>query len=329
MGIGTIGRTRAQTGQGTKFSTSDATDGPLRIRREHRDFPPPSSTPPRATGGYGILDVRSLGASRPQGPRLQLSAADKARIAAKRRSRGAAAATAGDVLRAGGRGLGARGRGGDKRGRGRRAESKNSEDDEGDDMGPAEALARAGLAPRPREWIDHTPEDLSLDDLRVDWPSIVTGDVGMVESVREKLRWMSRRMQHGYDTPQELAERLHEWEMVHFESAEEKEQVLKAARESVKRTPSWVSKRPGLNRRAKDATFQSVGERDRTVLSDEFIKGHYPPIAGDRKQSHRFLDEVVRILGTNETYHAREKGQLLETIQKLLPQPQAPAPAAS
>lgn len=327
MGLGSAKGVTGPIRDTVKSSNSDAANNSVRIRRTYGDFPAPSLTPRRGDGGIGVLDARSLGASRPQGPRLELSPAHKARIEANRIRRGAAAAVAGKVLRAGNRNLRGGGRGGRRRNPRRRADGKNTEEDEGENWAAVEARVNARLAPPPRRWHDHEPEDVSLEDLRVDWPSIATGNVGMVESVQEKLRWMSRRMQHGYDTPQELAERLHECEMVHFESAEEKEQVLKAARELVKGIPSWVSKRPGLHRRARDVTFQSVGDRDRTVLGDEFIKGHYPPIEGDKKQSHRFLDEVVRILGTNETYHAREKGQLLDTIQKLLPQPQAQAQA--
>ena len=184
-----------------------------------------------------------------------------------------------------------------------------------------EAKVEAHLAPPPRKWVDHIPEDLSLEDLRVDWPTIPTGRVGLVTGIEEKLRWMARRMQHDYESPLHLAQKLHRGkELVHFESAEEKEEVLRIARELAERAASRVTERTGSQVTPKDNSFEPIREADRAVLSEELIKGVYPAVTVEsmEKKKPGFLNEVVRVLGNNETYHARETGQLCLTIQKLL-----------
>jgi hypothetical protein len=333
MGIGYRTAMRNRRQATSKSTTTDATETPIKITRHYQDFPAPVSTSRRSNSGN--IDARSLGASRPQGQRLGLSAAVKARLNANRRDRGAAAATAGTFLRNAGRGgVGARGPTGNRFNRGRRAEDLKHEDDEREEMKQALAKLQERMAPPPRQWLDHTPEDLSLEDLRVDWPNIPTGDVGMVEEVRSKLRWMSRKMQHGYDAPQELALRMHRGEMVHFESEAEREEVLKLARELAEKKAGMLTERRGEVVEPEDSTFQSLGDGDRRALSEELIKGIYPQVAppgdngkGKEKHSPAFLGEVVRMLGNNETYHAREQGQLVETIQRLLaPQQQKQKP---
>ncbi len=275
-----LGSSTVMRDQQRKFVTTDATDPPLKITRQYRDFAPPSG-PPRN------FDARSLGTSRPKGPRLELSPAVRARIEANRRSRGAAAAGAGRMLRAtGGRGRGGGGRGGRGGGRGdrirRRRENMNVEDGgDGEDMAEADAKIEAHLGPPPREWVDHVPEELSLDDLRVDWPSIPTGKTGMVTGVEEKLRWAARRIQHGYETPQELAERLRRGqELVHFESEQEKVQVLELARGLAEKAADRITEQTGEMAKPKDSSFQGIREKDRAVLAREFIRGEYPPLDG-------------------------------------------------
>ncbi len=329
IGIGSRTTMRDQQQKPTKFTTTDATGTRVRITREYKDFPAPRSTPTHGRGGYGNLDARSLGASRPPGQRLELSPAARARIQANARSRGAAAAGAGRLLRFGGRGEGRGGGAGGRGGNRARRRSEQDVDAENDeDLAEIEANVEAHMAPPPREWVDHTPEDLSLEDLRVDWPTIPTGKVGMATGVEEKLRWMARKMQHGYDPPQELAHRLHKGHgLVHFESADEKEEVLKIAQQLADKSASNRTERTGEEALPKVVNFASISQKERAVLRAELIQGTYPPLeavkrSGEKEKGRKnpaFLDEVVRILGNNETYHEREKGQLYETIQKLLP----------
>lgn len=63
--------------------------------------------------------------------------------------------------------------------------------------------------------------ELSLEELRLDWPAIPVGRIGMVNGVEEKLRWMARKLQHGYDTPEQLGERVRRGKLVRFENGGE------------------------------------------------------------------------------------------------------------
>ena len=130
---------------------------------------------------------------------------------------------------------------------------------------------------------------------------------------------MARRMQHGYDTPQELAQRMQKGKMVHFESEQEKEEVLKLVKEGAEKRAELLTEEEGVEKKAKRFGFQAVREAERNVMAKEFIQGVYPSLRGEKQHSHQFLGEVVRMLGNNESYAEREKRQLLGTIRKLLP----------
>ncbi len=115
--------------------------------------------------------------------------------------------------------------------------------------------------------------------------------------------------------------------MVHFESANEKEQVLKLLKEGAEKRAELQTEKEGFEKKAKRFGFEAVKEKDRNVLSKQFIQGVYPPIQGPKPHSYQFLGEVTRMLANNETYAESEKRQLIGTIQKLLPARRAPAPA--
>ncbi|ERF71026.1 hypothetical protein EPUS_03306 [Endocarpon pusillum Z07020] len=320
MGLGSSSVVHNQQQNLPKFITADAVDTPVRITRQYRDFAPPSSSgpSPAATAAWtpapsAPLNRRVLGSN-----------------SVPPCARGGGAGGAGRMLRA----TGGRGRGG--RDRTRRRRDNNADMEEGGDsehLKDAAAKIEAHLGPPPREWVDHVPEELSLEDLRVDWPSIPTGRTGMIMGVEEKLRWAARRIPHDYETPEDLAERLHRGqELVHFESAQEKEQVLQIARGLAERTADRITERTGKEVTPKESSFEGIREKDRVVLAREFVRGEYPPLEagwkdmqtqtqkgkeGGRKRP-AFLGDVMRILGNNETYHAKEQEQLMSTIQGLL-----------
>ena len=301
-----------------------------------RSEQPSSSSPPSkpsfqirrtALPSNESFNARSLGSPRPAGPRLELSPEVRARIEANRLARGKAAASAGHVLRRVGQRVGQGGRSdagpGNRRG-GRAGGARGRKSRDGGMKGDSEtstkydAQIHALYAPPPRVTLEHTPEDLSLDQLRVDWPSIPAGEAGLVEGVTQKLRWMSRRMQHGYDAPQMLAERMQEGEMVHFESEEEKTETLEAAQEMAQERADRLSERRGEDVQAEVVAFSAVGTDDRQQLTAELVRGVYPRPA-KKKHDFPFLDGVARTLDNNVSYHGKEKEQMLATIQTLLP----------
>lgn len=231
-------------------------------------------------------------------------------------------------------GLGQQGGGADRRGGGRRSalrakksfgrsrdkdkDKDGATDPDAENMDEIIAKVEAHTAPPPRQWIDHTPEDLTLDDLRVDWPSIPTDKIGMIESISSKLRWAAGKMQHDYDTPADLAHRLRRGDLVHFESEAEKAEVLAIVR--------------------KDSPFWPVGTSERQILADKLIRGIYidskatkqihharssdstksPSTTATSTAATNLISSVVQNLDNNGTYQARETDQLVRTIQKVI-----------
>ena len=212
------------------------------------------------------------------------------------------------------------------------------------------AKVEAHFAPPPRTWVDYVPENITIDQLRLDWPTLPSGNLAIIHGVEEKLRWMARRMQHGYNTPEELAVRLHLGkELVHFESPAEKEKVLVIAKRLAEEAAAKKTERTGQLVEPMDHSFEPIRQSDRAVLASDLIRGVYPLMqkppqgGGDRgektmpkekemgmetqkgKQKEEtapaFMKEVRRMLGNNETYQAREMEKLCLTIQKLVRPP--------
>lgn len=327
------------------------TTGPT-IRRTYVDFPAPSSprqspSPRQRSDSSGSgsssrppLDSRTANAARPRGQRLVMSAEMRAKIQARAAQRGATAAMAGNILRA----TGGQGRGPDGRARGgedprfrRGRRTREDDEQEDDDGGSSDPEAQAKLAYEmqslpPRQWLDYTPENLSVEDLRLDWPTIPTGPVGMVEGVTARLRWLSRRMQHGYDTPQELARRMQRGQMVHFENEQEKQDTLRLVKASAVKAAERRTEKKGRLHLPSRYGFQSLQPRDRARLADDLIRGVYPAVEAGATATGAvegsgpgpggpppFLRDVVRTLANNGSYAVRDKKMLLGTIHRLLP----------
>lgn len=327
---------------------ADQTDSPIRITREYGPPLPRRSLPSGNMGSKtnnNVINARTLGAAHPQGQRLELSPEVKARIAAARRKRGLAASqSVGMLRRTSGMGpttqqreqaAGSRSR----RRRGNRGFLENDDADRLDEAsGPA--VSFSPWEEPPRQTHDHVPENLKLEDLHIDWPTVPSGKIGMVETVSSKLRWMARRMQHGYDTPHELAQRMHRGEMVQFQSDKEKQEVLKLAKELAEKRADRLLERKGEQVSIRDPSFKAVAEGDRDFLANEFVKGIYSPTAespankkeNTKKQSgsnqqHSLLSHVDSILANNHTYRRRDREQLLSTIGQVFKR--GPAPGAT
>lgn len=265
--------------------------------------------------------------ARPVGPRLTLSPELKARLEAQRKARGAAAASAPGVMKAVGRRVGPDGQLGsgqrDRRRRPRKREAAESADAEGPQLSDDQLnqMAYDAFKPPDRVTKEHEPVDLTIEDLRADWPVVPSGGEALVEGVMGKMRWMARRLNHGYNTPQELAERLHEGEFMGFESQEEKEQILEAFRERTVQKADRLTDRKGEVVEPEDASFQAMAESERKQFAAQFVKGEYPV---KRKHAFPFMTEVDRMLNNNETYNPKQKAQLMDTIEALLPERRRP-----
>lgn len=185
----------------------------------------------------------------------------------------------------------------------------------------------------PTEPIPYNPKPLKLDDLRVDWPNTPLSNSGLTESVVQKIQWLARRLPHGYQSPEQLADRYLKNEFISFESEEEKKQVLKIASElttQAKQDLAEGSKTKAevpFSHRFADVDFASLGskEGDANFLLQAGIKGGY---AEASKQPYPFLQSAARMLNNNGSYGPASSRRLLSRVQGLIPQRGAAAQQA-
>ena len=172
-----------------------------------------------------------------------------------------------------------------------------------------------GPTPEPQS-VPYEPKPITLEELRLDWPATAIDGTGLAESAQQKLEFLAKRIPHGYKTPQELAERFHKGEMVHFESEEEREEVLAIAAELAKSRADLLTERKGQPIEPEDMGFSDVGVEEKKRLGAKMVKGEYPAL-----QTHKlpFLNQVARNLRNNGTYHEMETSKFMGKIQSLLP----------
>ena len=305
-------------------SNTVVADQPLRISRE-------SQYPPSTTGGADqpVRISRELVAGSPfsssQGQR-QTGIVDARRAAAppdgQRLLRRSFEPRNGSPQSAGGRSSSFRGRGSLGRLRGgrssqprRRRRESDLTDDDGDED-PLDLEERMN-GPKPeRKPVPYQPEAITMEDLRLDWPTTAIDGTGLAESAQQKLKCLAKRIPHGHHNPHDLAERFHKGEMVHFVSEEERKEVLAIAAELAKSRADMLTERKGEPVVPEDMSFSDLGGEEKMKMGLKMVKGEYPAL---QSQKLPFLNHVTTLLRNNGTYHELETSKFMEKIQSLLP----------
>lgn len=202
--------------------------------------------------------------------------------------------------------------------RGKAKEDKESEEDavnENIDEQINDYVAKVIDRPvNPTEPIEYVPgENMSIEELRKDWPNIPLSSTGLTESVQQRIEALAHRLPHGYQTPMQLVERYRKGKLTRFESEEEKEIVLKLAAEVQQQKADEIVEKQGTVVKAKDMTFEDLSSRsgERNALADAYVKGAYPAL---EKQKMPFLDQIARNLRNNYTYNAMQSEEFLKAI---------------
>jgi len=109
-----------------------------------------------------------------------------------------------------------------------------------------------------------------MQDLSKDWPGIPAKSPGiaMTESVSQKLTWLARRMGE-YESPDELAKRLFDGEIVQFENAQERVEATKLAYEMALERAVTLAKRKGVEVKAENAVVIDESEDLGMEIVDE------------------------------------------------------------
>lgn len=170
----------------------------------------------------------------------------------------------------------------------------------------------------PTEEIVHVPgQDMSIDELRADWPNTPLSATGLTESVQQRIEWLAHRIPHGYETTGQLAERYYKGYFTRFESEQEKDEVLARAAEMARARADQITERKHVEVEPIDMSFEDVVSRpgERHGLADKFVQGKYPEL---EKQKMPFLDQIARNLNNNATYKGGETEQFMQAVQKLM-----------
>ncbi|KIW83884.1 hypothetical protein Z517_03130 [Fonsecaea pedrosoi CBS 271.37] len=170
----------------------------------------------------------------------------------------------------------------------------------------------------PTTELPHLPgEELSVTELRKDWPNTPLTNSGLVESVQQRIEWLAHRIPHGYQTPGQLAEWYTKGYFTRFESEAEKEEVLKLAQEVAKLEADKETEKTNVEVQPKDVSFEDVVARaaERKGLADTYARGVYPQV---KKQKMPFLDQIVRNLNNNATFPHGKTEQFMQTVQKVI-----------
>lgn len=167
----------------------------------------------------------------------------------------------------------------------------------------------------PTEESDHVPgKNMSLEELRKDWPNTPLTATGLAESVQQRIEFLAHRLPHDYQTPMQLVERYRKGKLTRFESEEEKETVIKLATELAQHKANDLMDKKGTDVQAKDMSFSDIAGRtnERQGLTEAYVKGVYPV---PPKQKMSFMDDIAKALNNNETYNTLQSEEFLKYIE--------------
>lgn len=196
---------------------------------------------------------------------------------------------------------------------------------------PDEMSYFLGDPPQNREPVPYTPEPVTVDSLRQDWPAFPSSPLALSEGVEEKLRWLSRRIAHSHPTTMELARRLFKGELVHFQSAEEQKEVEKLAGDMAAERAQTLNGRANATETHEPVAvaFQPLAKSDGEQLAKRMVRGEYvePLVKGNE-----VMEKVAVNLRNNGTYGEGDTekffGKLREVIGGGTPRARAPQVAA-
>src|SRR5277367_736559 len=284
-------------------STTGGVDQPLRISRE----PVPESRfqSYQSKRQPGVVDARRAAAA-PNGQRLLLRRSFQPRSASQSAPGQSSSFRGRSPLNA------SRGGRSDQPRRRRRESDFKKDDSDEDPLTWEERMY--GPQPEPQS-VPYEPKATTMEELRLDWPATAMDATGLAGGAQQKLEHLAKRIPHGYLTPQELAERFHKGEMVHFESEAERAEVLNIAAELAKSRADMLTERKGETIAPEDMGFTDVSAEEKRRLGARMVQGEYPAL-----HTHKlpFLNHIAKNLRNNGTYHEMETSKFMEKIESLL-----------
>jgi hypothetical protein len=177
--------------------------------------------------------------------------------------------------------------------------------------------------------VRYNPEGYDIEKLRQTWPSLPIGGTASVGSVLERLAWMSDRLVNGYDSPQELAKRVHEGKRVLFASDEEKTRVIELANEMAAERAKKLTERKGQIVEPEHVSFEVISEEDKRAILEKLVAGKYPKVETTMVEASPIIADVLRNLRNNETYQRAEGKRFMGKLMESLPSGKINGPSKS
>jgi hypothetical protein len=177
--------------------------------------------------------------------------------------------------------------------------------------------------------VRYNPEGYDIEKLRQTWPSLPIGRTAIVGSVLERLAWMSDRLVNGYDSPQELAKRVHDGKRVLFGSEEEKTRVIELANEMAAERAKKLTERKGQIVEPEHVNFEVISEEDKRALLGKLVAGKYPKLEETMLETSPIIDDVLRNLRNNEAYQIAESTRFMGKLMESLPSGKTSVPSKS
>ncbi|GAB7363543.1 hypothetical protein MBLNU230_g3810t1 [Neophaeotheca triangularis] len=143
--------------------------------------------------------------------------------------------------------------------------------------------------------------------------------------VEDRIRIIAEPTQDGFRHPPYLAQKLLNGGLIRFESHEEKDAVIAAAREIAERRGRIIAKRKGEDEPLEPINFDfaPLPEAVREATVDKMVKGKYDEeglLSGKSKYPKQpVLDGIARMTLKNGTYLSDDGERFLKKVQSLLP----------
>ncbi|KAK2749809.1 hypothetical protein FQN55_003045 [Onygenales sp. PD_40] len=180
--------------------------------------------------------------------------------------------------------------------------------------------------------VRYAPQGSSVENLQRTWPALPIGETGPVEALHERLVWMSERYVNSFEPTDLLAQRIHKGEWVYFNSEQEKNEAVEAAKKMAAERAEMLTERKAEVIEPEDMSFKPMNETQRKQLVSRLVTGEYEQEVKEERDtvpSHPFYTDVLRNLRNNPTYQGPHREQFLDVLATAMPkvkgQPRAKA----
>ncbi|KAM5457481.1 hypothetical protein MaudCBS49596_000676 [Microsporum audouinii] len=185
------------------------------------------------------------------------------------------------------------------------------------------------MAKEKRKPVRYNPKPYSVERLKETWPALATGGVSSSSTVHEKLSWFGESYVGCTDLPEDLAKRVYEGKRVLFSSETQKAETMEFVKKLASQHAEKLSQRKGETVEPANVEFENVSEKEKSDMIASLVRGAYDkPVKLDTNSSP-ILENVLRVLSNNHTYHTAHTQKFMDKLVQNLPLKKAKAAKAN